>query len=670
MRSDRLILAVVVASGAVTTMMAQSEAVVTDEATAVTNAPIVVTASRSGRTADEMAANVTVITAAEIEQAGAADLVQALEKLGGVYMRKLSGNPSAAEVSLRGFGETSHGRTLILVNGQRLNTLDMAAPDLLRIPFGSIERIEVVRGPQSVLHGDYASAGVINVITHSGASEPSTTISGIVGSQHTRGASINTTGPIDDRSRYTVDANWLTSDGWRRNSDYETRDVRTSLDIDWNDRFSSYLSVFYNKSNYGMPGALTLAQYRNNPKESTSANDQFRSESWGAALGSALLVGDEGRLALDFTASRRLTDSANDYSAYGYWMYYKGALDTLSLSPSYSDRYTLARVENRVMLGLDFRFDTLEMSYLYSPQIPLWGIVNKHFALDRFAAAAFVENETFISDEISLILGVRAERIRNKPNVNASGLRKTSSTESALAAALIYRPTDEIKTFLRGSTFYHAPFADELVNIWGFPPTVMPLKPETGYTLEAGATVNLAQEWEAGATTFYTAMKNEIVYNPMNFANENYDDTQRYGAELSLRWSRSGWGRAGLFYTFTEAEFDAGVNKGNDLPFVPHHVVSLNGELDVVEDVSLLGSFRAAGNQRHGSDFGNDQRKIAGYGVFDVGVRVTPTSIKGLSLTFMIDNVFNKEYATAGYYGSSIYPANGRTWRVSASYTF
>ena len=90
MRSDRLILAVVVASGAVTTMMAQSEAVVTDEATAVTNAPIVVTASRSGRTADEMAANVTVITAAEIEQAGAADLVQALEKLGGVYMRKLS----------------------------------------------------------------------------------------------------------------------------------------------------------------------------------------------------------------------------------------------------------------------------------------------------------------------------------------------------------------------------------------------------------------------------------------------------------------------------------------------------------------------------------------------------------------------------------------------------
>lgn len=663
MKSSCITAAGIVALGMAAGGVARAESI-------TTNSPIIVTASRAGRSADEIPADVTVITADAIARSGAADVVQALETLGGVYIRKTSGNPSRAEVSLRGFGENSHGRVLVLVNGERLNTLDMSAPDLLRIPFGSIERIEILRGPQTVLHGDYAGAGVINVVTHPGGDTPVTTISATVGSQHTRGVSLSTTGPLDDTVRYAVDANWLRSDGWRANSDYETRDIRTTLSADWNERFSSSLSLFYNRSQYGMPGDLTRAQMHANAKQSNTPNDTFDSESWGIALRNALLVGEEGRLALDFTASRRLTDSDNDYTAFGYWMYYSGTLDTLSLSPSYADRYHIAGLENRLTIGVDARYDTLAMAYIYSPQIPAWGISNKHFDLDRLSLAGYAENETFFSETLSLILGGRVDRIKNDPSVNNAGLRNTTSTESALAAALLYRPSQQIKVFARASTLYHAPFADEQVDIWGFPPAVVALEPETGLSLEVGAVVRLGESWEAGLTAFQLDLENEIVFNPGTFANENYDDTRRRGVETSLSWTRPGVARVAAFYTFVDAEFDAGPNSGRTVPLVPQHLLTINGEWSVVEDIALLGAFRATGSQVHGSDFANAQRDLAGFGVVDLGVRVTPQRVAGLAITFSVDNVFDKLYATSGYYGSSFYPANGRTWRLTAAYTF
>jgi outer membrane receptor protein involved in Fe transport len=99
-------------------------------------------------------------------------------------------------------------------------------------------------------------------------------------------------------------------------------------------------------------------------------------------------------------------------------------------------------------------------------------------------------------------------------------------------------------------------------------------------------------------------------------------------------------------------------------------VLTLNGEWSVLEDLALLSTFRATSNQRSGSDLANAKDDLDGFGVFDVGARVTPSRIKGLQLTFGIDNVFDKNYATSGFSGSSVYPANGRTWKLTASYTF
>lgn len=665
MKLDCIVAAGVLAIGTTVSVVSAQQA-----EPVTTNAPITVIASRTGRSADEIPAGVTVITAEAITRSGATDVVQALENLGGVYFRKIIDNPSRSEVSMRGFGENSHGRVLILVDGERLNHLDMAAPNLLRIPFEAIDRIEILHGPQTVLYGDYASAGVVNIVTHPGGETPVTTVTGMVGSQHTRSASLSTSGLLADTLRYAVDANWLTSDGWRENSDFESRTIRTTLGTDWNERFSSSLSLFYNRSEFGMPGDLTRAQMADNAKRSNSPNDTYDSESWGFGSGHTLLVGEEGRLHLGLTASRRRAKSASDYTAWGYWMYYDSTLDSLSLSPSYSDRYRIAGVENRFTVGVDARFDSLKMAYTYTPQMPLWGVSNKRFELDRLSLAAYAENETFLSEKVSLILGARVDRIENESDVNRNNLPDVSSTEHALSAALLYHPTEQIKTFVRASTIYHAPFADEQVNIWGYAPSVVNLEPETGLNLEAGAVVRLAQSWEAGLTAFQLDLENEIVYNPAAFANENYDDTRRRGIETSLSWYRPNVARISAYYTFVDATFHAGPNGGNAVPLVPQHVLTLSGEWSVIEDVTLLAACRATDNQYHGSDYANARKKLTGFSTVDLGVRVTPSCVKGLAVTFSVDNVFDKLYATTGFYGSSFYPANGRTWKLSAAYTF
>ena len=65
----------------------------------------------------------------------------------------------------QGFGETGPLNTLVLVDGRRVNEIDLSGVDWTQIPLDQIERIEIVRGSGSVLYGDNAAAGVINIIT-------------------------------------------------------------------------------------------------------------------------------------------------------------------------------------------------------------------------------------------------------------------------------------------------------------------------------------------------------------------------------------------------------------------------------------------------------------------------------------------------------------------------
>ena len=125
---------------------------------------IVITASRLEQEGYRLPGNVSVITKWQIEDSNAQSVPDLLQQVEGIFIYDNS-TTKTSTVDIRGFGDTANRNTLVLVDGRKLNTIDSGVADLTQIPVGAIERIEIIRGGGSVLYGDNAVGGVINIIT-------------------------------------------------------------------------------------------------------------------------------------------------------------------------------------------------------------------------------------------------------------------------------------------------------------------------------------------------------------------------------------------------------------------------------------------------------------------------------------------------------------------------
>ena len=121
---------------------------------------VVVTASRREQRLKDAVVPIELVSRAEIERTGAPDVAAVLVEQVGIQLE--GGTPTGAGVQLQGFGAQ---RVLVLVDGQPLVGRINGNLDASRIPASMVERIEVVKGPQSTLYGSDAIGGVINVIT-------------------------------------------------------------------------------------------------------------------------------------------------------------------------------------------------------------------------------------------------------------------------------------------------------------------------------------------------------------------------------------------------------------------------------------------------------------------------------------------------------------------------
>ena len=183
---------------------------------------IVVTATRSISDARDVPGNPSVITAHDISEGHYTSVPEALEKQAGLFFRNYADNPSQAGVDIRGFGgDNPHGKVLVLVNGRKLNRPDMAVINWAQIPMQAVERIEVVRGPNSVLYGDHAVGGVINIITRDGSDIPKTTLQASAGSYAAYDQNVVTSGKLDGLG-YVATAGHQSGDGYRDRSAYDT----------------------------------------------------------------------------------------------------------------------------------------------------------------------------------------------------------------------------------------------------------------------------------------------------------------------------------------------------------------------------------------------------------------------------------------------------------------
>ncbi len=179
--------------------------------------PVVVTATRTPQPIDTVLADLRVIDADTIANAGPMTLTELLRLRGGVEISANGGPGQVSSVFLRG---SNAGHVVLLVDGVRINSATAGANAFENIPLAQIERIEILRGVGSSLYGADAIGGVIQVFTKN-ADAPRTEASAGLGQWQTHEASLGLARKFG-ATRWSLQAGWRESQGFSATNDKAT----------------------------------------------------------------------------------------------------------------------------------------------------------------------------------------------------------------------------------------------------------------------------------------------------------------------------------------------------------------------------------------------------------------------------------------------------------------
>ena len=243
----------------------------------------VITAQNFKTTVKNTASNVTIVTAKDIEEKGAQNLVDALRMVPGIMVKNYYGNIT---FDIGGYSSVHAERnSIITYDGVRIS-----AKEATNIPISSIERVEIIPNGGGILYGDGANGGVINILSKSiYGKDNKKKVSGNIRTEYgSRGSykyGLSTTAKATDRLTFQVD---YSKDRYRseRDSDENGKIVSRSQEVSIGTKYkfnNADLTVKYtrNEKHRADGGDLEEANYYKNRKMVTwAARDFSRSNDW------------------------------------------------------------------------------------------------------------------------------------------------------------------------------------------------------------------------------------------------------------------------------------------------------------------------------------------------------------------------------------------------------
>ncbi|MFH1652968.1 MAG: TonB-dependent receptor [Pseudomonadota bacterium] len=233
---------------------------------------IIVTATRIETPSGEVASSVSVVTHEDIVDKQQVDVVDLIRDVPGIDVTRAGGPGQASSIYIRG---AKPSYTKVFIDGIEMD--DPIAPDsaaiLDHLTADNIEKIEIVRGPQSTLYGSSAVGGVINIFTKRGKGKPKFYLKGEGGSFYTWRASAGSSGGWN-LINYSAAASWLESkgisaanraDGNTERDSYRNLTVSTRLGITPSDTFETdlFLRFIASKTNIDRSGGRGGDSYPN-----------------------------------------------------------------------------------------------------------------------------------------------------------------------------------------------------------------------------------------------------------------------------------------------------------------------------------------------------------------------------------------------------------------------
>lgn len=630
-----------------------------------TIAPVVVTATRSETTTLTVPASIEVITRDEIARTGAPTLGDLLRGRGALSVSDLYGDGSEVTVGMRGFSESAHSNTLILVDGRRLNHADIDAPSLSIIPLGDVERIEIVRGSAGTLFGDQAVGGVINIITR----QPDrfrARAKGFAGHYGLHGLRASIGERLPNGLFFRLAGEDRQSDNYRDHNALDYRHASAKAGFA-HSKGSVYLEYLRTDERLETPGALTPAEAAVDRRQSLPVFSGDVSETDTRVQRLAWDQGITRHWAVEGELSRRRTEGEFITSFRGFPATDANTRDYThwAFTPRLVGEWSSARGTYLMTLGYDRERADLEF------------LIPGFFGLKRDneqdVEGLYGQAVVPLVEGLSVTLGARWAQVENAITDSSAfpnGVRIDDDI-TVTELGFNYRPDEAWRLFLRRDGNFRFAKVDELAG--AAPGTV--LDTQTGVSWEAGAEFS-ARNYEVRALLYRLRLEDEIAYDPTApgpfapfslGANVNFDETLRRGLVLEGTYRVSSDLRVEGAYTFTDARFESGVFAGNRVSYVPENTLRVALDYRLGHGWGVHGEFVGVDEQFLSGDNANRQGKQAGYGVLNMAVELADGP---LTVGARINNLTGTEYAGFATSFGSVWPAPGTNVQVTASYEF
>lgn len=643
----------------------------------VTLEEVVVTATRDAEEIRKIPANVTVITKEEIGQSNAQNVVDLLRNEADIQVQDYYGNGKSAVVDIRGFGETGPLNTLVLVDGRRVNEIDLSGVDWTQIPLDQVERIEIIRGAGSVLYGDNAAGGVINIITKKPEKPFSASAEVVGGSYGYNKESASVSGKWGPLSAI-LNTSHNSTYGYRENGFLRAEDVGGKVIYDLNENISFNLSGSFHQDDQGLPGALPKAIYEVDRRATLAPDDKAKTDDWYLDLGAKAKLWDFGRLEMDLSYRNREVNTLWE----SYSFIDKTNISTWGVTPRYILEKPLWILPNKLTLGLDF-YDS------DSKVLSESSFGSNRVEVTKQSIGAYVLDELSLLKSLILSVGYREEWVtydlfQEIPRATD----KENISEPAWNVSLDYLFGKKSSAFLSVKRSFRFPVSDELIQYFPTFQVNPGMKPQTGYQYEAGVRHAFTDQIETNLTLFWIETRDEIFYNPYTFANENFPKTRRLGIELGTKVKPLQWLTLWGNYSYIKPTLQVEPYSGNDIPGVPRHKGSVGADVQIgrllIEGLDLKGYLRRicdgllfststnlVGSRYFISDWANQVDKLGGY--YSINAKLSCTW-KGLKAFVGVNNLTNQKYSEFGVVNATgaqfFYPSPVRNFFGGVSYAF
>ena len=173
---------------------------------------VVVTATRTATPVYELASSVSLIDSTQIKNSHNFNIYELLQSQTGISISQQGAPGAFTQVYIRG---ADPSQTQVLIDGIDMNMVNDPGNtyDFADLSTDNIDRIEIIRGPQSTLYGSDALAGVINIITKKGSGKPKFTISTEGGSYNTYKGALGSSGALN-KMNYSLALSKFKTDGF------------------------------------------------------------------------------------------------------------------------------------------------------------------------------------------------------------------------------------------------------------------------------------------------------------------------------------------------------------------------------------------------------------------------------------------------------------------------